>query len=67
MLRSVKDENISGYCLGSDQICILRHVTSTVDLMRMVDALNDLDARRSVGVVGPNFFASKLIRMLLPL
>lgn len=64
MLRSVKDENIAGYCLGSDQVCILRHVSSTVDLMRMVDALDDLDARWGVGIVRPNFCGGNVIRML---
>lgn len=45
MLGPVKDVDISHHRLGRDQVGVLRHVTSPVDLSRMVDRLNHLDPR----------------------
>lgn len=57
MLRPVKHVNIPADCLGSDDVWVLGHVSSAVDLVLMVDSLNDSDPRRGRRVVIANLCA----------
>ena len=50
MLRPIKDKYIAGYRLGCDKVGILGHISSSVDLVWVIDPLNDLDACGRVSV-----------------
>jgi hypothetical protein len=45
MFCSIKNQHLPTNSLGGNQIRILWHIPSPIDLSRMVDFLNDLNAR----------------------
>jgi hypothetical protein len=45
MLGPVEDVDVAHHRLGRDQVGVLRHVTSPVDLSRVIDRLDNLDPR----------------------
>ena len=50
MFCSVKDIDISLNSLCRNQVWILRHVSSTIDLAFVIDGLSHPDAGRGLGV-----------------
>jgi hypothetical protein len=45
MLRAIKDEHLAADSLGGDHVGVVRHVAGAIDLARVVDPLDDGDAR----------------------
>lgn len=54
VLGAIKHVDFAHDCLGGNKIGILGHVAGAVDLPRVVDGLNHLDARGS-GRMSSNF------------
>lgn len=50
MFRAVKDVDLTGDGLGSNEVGVLRHVASAIDFAAMVDGLCDFDARSDIAV-----------------